>query len=89
MRVSIVAGGKISSHHYCQRCAYALENKLNHCKESIATISEGSLRFNRLNSDFRKHWLDMANGFAACKTEDEKLIVEKTFTAWLRGEKTK
>ena len=86
LRVAIASGGKLSSHHYCQRCAYALENKLRNKTKSVATIAEGDLRWNRLNAEFRRRWSDLIRNYNGCQTEEQKLYVEKLFLNWLRGE---
>ena len=39
MKVTISVGGRLHSHHYCQRCGYALENKLYHTKGSVVTVA--------------------------------------------------
>jgi hypothetical protein len=88
LRVTIANKGKLESHHYCQRCAYALENKLKHRKENIASIEQGGLRWTKLNAEFRKHWTDLIHNLNACKTDDEMLIAEKVFLKWLRPENT-
>ena len=89
LRVAIANNGKLESHHYCQRCAYALENKLAHKREGITTIEEGGLRWNRLNAEFRRRWTDLIQNYNACKTEEEKLVAEKVFLHWLREENKK
>jgi len=84
LRVTISAGGKLASHHYCQRCAYALENKLNHGNSSVVAIEAGGLRWNRLNAEFRRQWSILIRNYNACQTEDQKLYVENLFLKWLR-----
>jgi len=84
LRVAISAGGKLSSHHYCQRCAYALENKLKHGNSSVVAIEEGGLRWNKLNAEFRRQWSILIRKYNACQTEEQKLYVENLFLKWLR-----
>ena len=84
LRVAIANGGRLESHHYCQRCAYALENKLNHGGNSIVAIEAGGLRWNRLNAEFRRRWTDLIKNYSVCKSEYSKLVAEKIFLDWLR-----
>lgn len=85
MKVLLSHDNKMHTFHYCQRCSYALENKLKHTKGDIITIEQGDLRWNRLNSEFRKHWMDLQKNYHACKTEEEEIVCEDTFLKWLRG----
>ena len=84
LRVTIANGGKLQSHHYCQRCAFALENKLQHGNSNIVAIGEGDLRWNKLNAEFSRRWSDLVRNYNGCQTEEQKLYVENLFLKWLR-----
>ncbi len=89
LRVVVSHKGRLEVHHHCQRCAYALENKLKHGSNSIVAIEAGGLRWNRLNAEFRRRWTDLIKNYNACKTEEEKLVAEKVFLHWLREDNKK